>query len=413
MTQESMNLFWKQKEKPSIDYSEKENNVTHAFLVTAKNEPIFLKAVLQKAGIKTKIKTSYDVYFQVSKKRRYQTLDAKNKYLLFISSKYNTAGSDTDEERGTIPDGLIIDDNASVLIESKVTSRKDSGQLRRYNTIFYKGKGELKEIYWEDIFDITQKFLKKCKSSLGEYLVSQFREYLEVVNMAGFDGIPFFRKEEVYDKEIASKILNRLGSELKPWLAKKGFVLAGRPKAVLAWDYFYDKKIKSPNPGNIPHYSILIFPEFYAVETLFHRQELRKILKDKKLKEEFFDGLEKLSKYSPDYFLQYTHYRLLANKRKANHAQTGDGYSTLNFILQISRFIKQNKKDWRIKLSQILELLIKQECKQISILKKAFYKDKEYIRLDDRENSINFIKNTVERTKHLNDMILKIYFEKF
>ena len=105
---------------------------------------------------------------------------------------------------------------------------------------------------------------------------------------------------------------------------------------------------------------------------LFHQKELRKILKDNKLKEEFFDELKKLAKSSPDYFLQYIPYRLLANKGRIGRAQTGDSFSTLDFNLQMSRFINQNKKDWREKLTQFLELLMEQESKQISIFKKPY-----------------------------------------
>ena len=73
MTEESMNLFWKQKEKPSTDYSELENNVTHALLVSVREDLLFLNAILKNAGIKTRIRADYKVHFQVSRKRRFQT----------------------------------------------------------------------------------------------------------------------------------------------------------------------------------------------------------------------------------------------------------------------------------------------------------------------------------------------------
>jgi hypothetical protein len=412
MTEEKMNLFWKQREKPHYDYSEKENNVTHAFLSTVKKEPIFLQAVLKMAGIKEIFTNGYDVYFQVGKKTRIQTLNAENKYLLFISSKYNNIEYESDEEKGTIPDGLIIDDNTSVLVECKVASRKDSGQLRRYNEIFYKKSAVLKEIYWEDIYGIARQVEKKGKRSVGTYLVKQFSEYMEIVNMAGFDGIPFFKADEAYDKNTASKILNRLGVEIKPWLEDNNFILGERPKTATVWDYFYDKNIKEKNPRKFPHYSIYIFPESFGVDMLFHKQELRKILKNEKLKNKFYDQLEKLAEKSPDYFFRFVHYRLLRNKGIRGRARTGKNYHTLEFKIQLSRFIKKNENNWREKITDFLELLLEQESKQITILKQAYYQDKIYEELDSGEKSINFIKDVVKETKNLNNMVLDLYYEK-
>lgn len=414
MTDESMNLFWKQKDKPGIDYSEKENNVTHAFLATVRNEPKFLAAVLQKAGIKTNLKPGYEVYFQVDKKRRYQTLDAENRFILFISSKYKRAEFESDGEKGTIPDGLIIDGKTSIIIESKVTSSKDHGQLKRYNDKFYKGAGEVWEIYWENIYSLARRYVQSGRSSIGDYLLDQFHEYLEVVNMAGFDGIPFFKKDESYEKKIADKVLKRLGVDMEhqEWFKRHNFVLAGRPKTGTAWDYFYNKDIKETKPLKFPHYSIYIFDDFFGVDMLFHKQELRKILNDEQLRETFFGEVEKLAKTCQDYFLHVVDYRLLANKRKGTGARVGPKYSSLEFMLQLSRFIQQNRKDWKEKLTQHLELLAQQSFKQISVMKKAFYGDKEYKELDSGGASLKFIKDTVNETKHLYDMMLNLHYKK-
>ena len=414
MTDESMNLFWKQKDKPGIDYSEKENNVTHAFLVTARNEPKFLAAVLQKAGIKTNLKPGYEVYFQVDKKRRYQTLDAKNKVILFISSKYNAAEFESEEEKGTIPDGLIIDGKTSIIIESKVTSSKDHGQLKRYNDKFYKGAGEVREIYWENIYSLARRYVQSGRSSIGDYLLDQFHEYLEVVNMAGFDGIPFFKKDESYEKKIADKILKRLNVDLEhqEWFKEHNFVPKGRAKKGTAWDYFYNKNIKKTNPRDFPHYSIYIFDDFFGVGMLFHRPEIRKILSDEQLRKTFFREIEKLAESSSDYFLRVVDYRLLANKREGIGVRAGSYYTSLEFMVQLSRFIQQNKKDWKEKITQHLELLAQQNFKQISVMKKAFYGDKEYKKLDSREASLEFIKDTVNETKHLYDMMLDHHYKK-
>lgn len=412
MDARNMNLFWKQGERPELRESDKENNVTHALLVTLKENKEFLNSLLKTVGSQNKIKRP-TIYFQVPLKIKHKTTNSQEKIILSIVSKHNHSERDDPEnpmKKKDIPDGLILDKNISVLIESKVSAVKDHGQLRRYNQTFYQGAGEVKTITWEEIYNLAKR--QNRGSKIGDYILNQFKEYIEVINLNGFNGIPFFDKSESgenYEKEFASEVLKRLVIEFKEenFFKQHHFKIAERPKTGQAWDYFYSEEITKTNPRTFPHYSIYIFDEFFGLDVLFHRKEFKKIIKNKK--EDFFALIKEIADKSADYYLTFIHYRKIANKDKYSYARTGRDYTNFEFCVNLKQFIKDNKKDWQKRLEQYFNLILKEKFKQISLCKKAFYYDRAYENLNNAKGVINFIKDSVTDTKDIYKMMLESY----
>lgn len=407
---QNMNLFWKQAEKLELKEADKENNVTHALLVLLNENNHFLNLLLKKINPALKINQP-KTYFQVSPKLRLKTAEVENKIILSITSNNNTSEKFEQEnikKKRDIPDGLILDKKTAVLIEAKVSATKDHEQLKRYNKTYYYGKGNIYFINWEEIYNLAKNYQSKGDKNIENYLLNQFREYLEVINLSGFSGINFFNKEENYDEDSARDVLKRLVVELKQKdiLKQYNFKFAERPLTGNAWNYFYSEGIKENNPRIFPHYSIYIFPEFFGLDCLFHKKEFKKILKEK---DYFFSVIENLAKKSPDYYLKFTHYRKLANKESNKNVRVGPGYENFSFMVQIRQYIKDNKKDWKERLEQYFNLLTKEHLKQISILKKTDYKDKANQNMNEPEKVIEFITSTVSETNNIYKKMVELY----
>jgi hypothetical protein len=92
--------------------------------------------------------------------------------------------------------------------------------------------------------------------------------------------------------------------------------------------------------------------------------------------------------------------------------RSGDSYDSLLFDVQLSRFIILNKKDWREKLTQQLQWFVQQDFKQISVMKKAHYSDKQHQNLENGNACMRFIEDAVKETLPLHRMMLDLYFER-
>jgi len=412
-----INLFWRQTRSPTFKEKEKENNVTHAFLILLKKSNQFLDYLLSKNGIPKLKNKDKEVYFLITNKNKTKTLECKNKYILFINSKYNEAIIENEKEQERdIPDGLITDGETAILIESKVSASKDNSQIKRYNQTFFHGCAIEKQTTWEEIYSLIDIASKRSKEeSVERYLLNHFKQYIEVIHMSGFAGIQFFNKDEEYNLEDAKYMLKLLIKDLgeKDWFKKLGYIIKERPKTS-AWDYWADKEIDQDkdSPRNFPHYSIYIFEDFFGIDCLFHKAELKKIVENKNLYEQFTDLLEKLSNESVDYYFEAVNYRLLNNKAlkdNQGNARVGASYTPFDFLFNLRQLRKH--KDWKEILKNYLQLLLKEEIKQFSIIKKAHYKDKEYIHLSENEQVFKFIEKTLNETKLLYQLVYNAYKE--
>jgi hypothetical protein len=188
-----INLFWRQTRNLELREKERENNVTHALLILLEKNHNLLNKLLSKVNINNINKKEKEILYQVTNKENNITRDSKNKFILFIYSKYNEQESKGVEvKKIDIPDGLIRDNNTSIIIESKFSSSKDNSQIKRYNKTYFNNQAKIIEITWEEIYDIISEHKIKLNSIEG-YLMQEFKEYLEVIQLSGFSGIPFFK----------------------------------------------------------------------------------------------------------------------------------------------------------------------------------------------------------------------------
>ncbi len=70
--------------------------------------------------------------------------------------------------------------------------------------------------------------------------------------------------------------------------------------------------------------------------------------------------------------------------------------------------IKHNERCKECK-KRILELITKENTKQIGIIKKAHYKDKVFTNLLEPKHCFGFIKLSIEETRNLYDLVYNLY----
>lgn len=405
----NLNLFWREPISSKIErVREKENNVTHAFLVTLAKDKKMASKLIKKLDEKladVSLGNDFEIDLQVDESRKRETVAKKKQILLFINSKYNVseAMEEDDKKQKSIPDGLILNKNLAILIEAKVNDSK-SDQIKRYNNTFFSGSGD--EIYstWEQIYCEMTRIESK------DFVIPEFLRYLEVIGLSGFRGISFFRKDFEYNKTEAEGITKELCNELEEWFNKKhtDLVVGKRPKAG-AWDYVYLKKLetnnKKPDAQSIPHIGFGFDYEAFNVMVTFNKKTvLNKILKSEW--KQFFENITKFSEDKNTY-LMGSHYKMLAHKTEYKHHRQGEKYSDFKIQLQLSRINKNSEEYFK----NLLNFMSKERLKEIAIVKKFYYKDSfdtEITKFADGEKALKKIKLTINELKPYYKFIVKI-----
>jgi len=392
----SLNLFWREPISQKTErIKEKENNVTHAFLVTLNQDKKMAQKLITKL-LRIKLAKTFEIDFQVSETRRSELLKKKNRIILFVNSEYNLSevtGENSDKKQKDIPDGLILDKNAAILIETKVNASKSKAQINRYNNKFFSNCSKINCLTWQKLYSTI------AEINSDDFVTQQFLRYLEAVGLSGFRGIPFFRKNFEWNLKEAEDITKELCIELKKWFidSHKDLVLGERPKAG-AWDYFYLKKLeynaKKLGAQGIPHMSFGFNSEAFDVMVTFNKKTvLKKILGSKSVWKDFFEHISRFSKDSNTY-LMVSHYKMLAHKKEYKGHRQGPKYSDFKIELQLSRLNKNPEEYFK----NLLNLIAKEQMKEIAIIKKFYYQDsfdKEIMKFVDGENALKKIKSTI------------------
>jgi hypothetical protein len=404
----------------SLVENELENNVTHAFLFAFSKSYKLRKKILHKIntnnyGFFCKNSKFWDFNFQVSKSLK-KCVSNRSSFLLFIRSKYNrsilkykTMKGSKKESKKNIPDALLFNKKYALLIESKVSSSKDKHQIRRYNKAYLdKDNNDCISLFWEDIYLFTKEIYLEFKrnknhENLEFFIITQFKNYLELINLDGFSGIPFFDINQSYDKDKANSIIKKLEVDLSEqnWYKSKKFKTKSRPKNGAWYSIVSNKFLATKSLTSIPHNSIYLFDTFFGVGCLFHKRELGYMLKKYDV---FFNIINKLST-DPDYYFRAAHYKPILNKYKARSRNSKVSYTDFEFCLQLSRF-KENcksKDKFKKRFKKYLKLLSKEDMKQYSIIKKTHYGDPDYFinykksikfNLTTKDGCLKFIKKT-------------------
>ena len=120
-----------------------------------------------------------------------QNLDLKS------SSEYNAGGSR--------PDAMITDraNDISVLIESKTSDWLYEDQIKRICDNFFEPGTDAEKVFitarWTDIVETLQRIYELSNSSVEKFLIKQFTEYLDRINLVDFLE---FKESDFIDPDI-------------------------------------------------------------------------------------------------------------------------------------------------------------------------------------------------------------------
>lgn len=385
-----LNVFNYEPRRRKIGIDEKENNVTRAFLTTLQNCPSFSKNIFSKLNIPIQKDIKY--IFQTNEKEVNTLKGRPYRYFLYIS-KQNSIEVDGDTQTNNpLPDGLITDSKNIILIEAKVNAPIDKSQKKLYKEIFFKNNCIEKELTWEEIHLMVKNYVIHNKLKLSEielFILSEFQKYLEVINLNSFDGITFFNKENNYDKILAKEMLKQLRIEY-PKFKHISIYTSKRPLEG-NWDPIHILTKEK----NKTHYTISMNESSFNIDVMTFGKIGKKIIKDHYKR--FTEQINKLANNS-EYYLELIDYHKVKNKRLdegKNHVQRGKDYCSLQFLIQLSKLVKQ--KDWEKKLKRVMEIHFEAGIKNLQIKKQYLYFDEYYqkeMNLSDKLISLKEIEDT-------------------
>jgi len=414
MKPEHENIFWNQGFQPITEFSENrkdktkgrkirqfENDVTKGLMLAIKHgKGVFkaLKDLLDKQEMAHMLKNEEILdngyYFQVIPKEFWRTRKDKKPVIpIVLKSKLTPDKPEKEEERSDSRADLILESkNRYLLIESKTLSGYAEEQIERYLCDFFpnlnrRGGERIYEIYWEDLY----KKIDDCDENTKEgFITKQFKEYLELAGLSGFQGFRFGKrkneKAHAYSYEEAKRILQLLRTELKSrdTIGKLNLVFAERPQYKHVWDPVYHKSFLHGKKKSSPDlkYSLYIWERWIGVE-LTISGKYRKYLREKR--EDFLNILEKIrekfsrAKKMGKLFFKASKYQQLNYKKGSI---TNPTWHSVNIELDISH--KDGKpapfdklSNYRDFIKYLLENFSDNDFKQFGIEIRLYYDDQE------------------------------------
>jgi len=387
-----LNIFDYEPRRNKITVDEKENNVTRAFLNTLKNSPKFNQIFFNR--IKIPFSQNQEFVFQTSEAYFKPKAQGKEKYLMYISKRNYLENENQTQTMNPRPDGSIIDDKNAILIEAKVNAHIDQSQISLYKNTFFNNNCILKTIYWEEIYDQICGFIESNETlePVELFVLTEFKRYMEAINLNTFKGIPFFstKENEIYTVDSVKYMLKLLRNEYTSFKSIK-LESSVRPMST-TWDAIFLKELNSDSNC---HYSLSIHEKALNIEiNLIGESRIKKVL-TANIYDLFVKEIAKL-KDDKSYYLEILDYHKLKNKdlkEGQNHVQRGEDYETLVFSIQLKKLKKLD--NWEEKLLVILQTYVKLEIKNLQLKKKLLYNEEQYRnKLSDKEPCLNIIEST-------------------
>ncbi len=399
-----------------------ENDVTKILINVLQNSHLLTNLFFKEF---VKIDTKSDRFWydlQIGNTKINELSKINNRFHLLITSKWNEKNIEEPKVRdSSIPDAAIYDDTYLVIIESKVSASKDIEQIKKQSDL-YKLTGNF-ETTWQDISDFIrskQATLKKNnKNDIANYLVSQFLEYLEVINMGGFGGITFIEKNEKgknkvsYDIDKAKNNLKSLMQKLyDEQLKQNGYEWKKRTYDQYVWDSFYYKNLPEMVREKI-HFSVYMFKDFSGMDYLISTDIFKKLFKENSetLVSLFFNFCEQITKVEDkknlqyDWFLEFSSYKIKDHKKGQ---MKGDRYNPFEIKVNC---LHVNKDD----IKQIFNLLNHSKglvaWKEIKLIKKINYFDTSY-KFDQPDEIFNNFREAFTRLNDFNNQIFDLLKKK-
>lgn len=417
------NIFWSQG-VTDIDFDDDmqrnkldqiENDVTKSFLNllelgSDKILEILLKMIDE--DLSKNKSDQVDYKFQVNKHGSYER---KLNYIISLRSKrFDTEITSFDIERSyERPDGLLLSDDFSILFEVKTKSPLDKKQIKDYNTKFYNSKASVTTLFWEDIYSELEKVELKGLNSKERFLLTQFLQYLELINLAGFQGIPFGYNEnedlvQDYDTEFAKNILQNFHLNIAKDLEQEEIFLGSRKMAGKAWGWMISKEQKQDLggvPSSMPndiHYTTYLFKDYFGFDITVGKaktSKMKKLAKNEQVFKEFCQILQSL-KDTSHFYIELDENRLLNHVKGKIH---GAKYKRKNIHFQVDHLIK-DYKNWKSILKQMF--MLGNKFKLVMFKKKYFYEDKESDLQDKKKVKKMFLKD-IKKVKPLYNFLYK------
>jgi len=162
--------------------------------------------------------------------------------------------------RGSRPDAMIWCNDFAILIENKIYGGQIPSQIKRHKKSLEGGVEEIKKSWIKDIYpeikriekgiDVGKK--KQEQESKDSFLLKEFREYLEAIELTPFVG---FKEEDFLDEEKMNNKIEKLGAAVAEELKKssKGKYLKYSGRRKNGWYAFSESK-KMSNEVNFSIY---------------------------------------------------------------------------------------------------------------------------------------------------------------
>ena len=196
-----------------------ENNTTKAFInVLQHSSPLLTKNFIQSLGFMEQGMDNFEYMYQVSNELHRKT----SKAVVIGIAETDKIINNFQEKKYYIPDGAILSNSISILIESKIglNSYLDSNQIEGHKSRFAVNQqvGENIILTWEKVrsfFKEQHELFSKNNEVLTCFLLEQFEEFC-VINCIGSPKTNeyfFLQFEKVKAQELARKIHHYIWKE--------------------------------------------------------------------------------------------------------------------------------------------------------------------------------------------------------
>ncbi len=203
--------------------------------------------------------------------------------------------SNGSESKDSLPDAWIWDENNVILVESKTRMRLNHDQLKRHEEIL-SSPTETRIIHWENIYLFFKKILENESKEM--FLIKQFVQYLELINLSKFSGwksedFEFFYDYDENEKTRIKEKMQKLIDEILLEPKLKSILKISRQSKVVEgvnhlWyqldinqdSFFIDEKTPFLN------FTLELYPNSFQITVVFPMfpsiEKLKKVLKEKK-----------------------------------------------------------------------------------------------------------------------------------
>jgi len=179
MSKNKLNLF--------KNYKKLEDNVTHGFLATLQCiKESSAKSIIESIipGLKLQNGIKYDIQSPSVDSRRFFQ-NARNGYILGISSIDTLVHEDSSSRELSRADGWICDGESLILIESKVVSEFSNDQINRHKKQFANYNIQHNSVpfirsTWQEVDIILKQLLKEAESEVEKNICIDFRRYIQM-----------------------------------------------------------------------------------------------------------------------------------------------------------------------------------------------------------------------------------------